>query len=129
MSDLWFDGEAERVKNTVPVERGGAFEHEFHRLLEAVAEGSSYGVEFSNDVFEIHPYCWCEKDTCPQCGTREQPNFIYKPTGFKLAWYKYALRGAYMNQETTPTELASIIDSCLDSLKRPRTVGNNKKGK
>jgi len=27
-----------------------------------------YGVEFENDVFLMHPFCWCDKDDCPWCG-------------------------------------------------------------
>src|SRR5690606_35696842 len=27
-----------------------------------------YGVEYENDVFMIHPFCWCERQDCPWCG-------------------------------------------------------------
>lgn len=26
-----------------------------------------YGVPFSNDTFQLHPYCWCEGEGCPWC--------------------------------------------------------------
>lgn len=27
-----------------------------------------YGEDFENDTFMMHPFCWCEQDTCPWCG-------------------------------------------------------------
>jgi hypothetical protein len=27
-----------------------------------------YGVEFENDTFMMHPFCWCEQEDCPWCG-------------------------------------------------------------
>lgn len=45
------------------------------------------------------------------------PNFIYKPTGFSIQWYKYALRDAYMSHDITPIEFSRIIDHCILSLK------------
>lgn len=27
-----------------------------------------YGVEFENDVFLMHPFCWCEREDCLWCG-------------------------------------------------------------
>lgn len=29
--------------------------------------GNGYGVYFENEVFSMHPYCWCEGDDCPWC--------------------------------------------------------------
>jgi len=26
-----------------------------------------YGIDYSNDVFLMHPFCWCERDDCPWC--------------------------------------------------------------
>lgn len=26
-----------------------------------------YGINFENDIFMIHPYCWCEEDNCSWC--------------------------------------------------------------
>jgi len=26
-----------------------------------------YGMEWDSDVFMMHPYCWCELETCPWC--------------------------------------------------------------
>jgi hypothetical protein len=45
-----------------------------------------------------------------------QPNFWYKPTGFKLNFYKYPLRDAYMNQNITFEELKEIMQKCKESV-------------
>lgn len=29
---------------------------------------SKYGTNFENDVFMMHPYCWCESQNCLWCG-------------------------------------------------------------
>lgn len=52
-----------------------------------------YGVNYENEVFMMHPYCWCEEDTCRWCGPEDAPNFLYKPTGGKIWWYKWIARG------------------------------------
>jgi hypothetical protein len=26
-----------------------------------------YGVEFENEIFMMHPFCWCEQEDCPWC--------------------------------------------------------------
>lgn len=45
-----------------------------------------------------------------------KPNFLYKPTGLTIEWYKYPLRDSYFNQETTLDEFKEIIDKCIESL-------------
>lgn len=29
--------------------------------------GSKYGQPFDGDTFQMHPYCWCERSSCPWC--------------------------------------------------------------
>lgn len=78
----------------------------------------NYGMDFENDVFEMHPYCWCDSEKCAQCGsTGEEANLLFKPTGFKLNWYKYAMRDAYTNQEVNPQMFQDIVAQCIESLK------------
>ena len=48
-----------------------------------------YGVDFENNIFMMHQFCWCEKDDCPWCGEEDRPNFIFKPTNAKVWWYKW----------------------------------------
>lgn len=79
-----------------------------------------YGVNIDTEVFMMHPYCWCEKDDCPWCqgcecpeesdeqcsycagGGVNAPNFVYKPTSFKVWWYKYLGRGMSYEGEGLP---------------------------
>jgi len=46
-----------------------------------------------------------------------KPNFLYKPTGFQIQWYKYPLRDSYSNQPITLKEFREIINECIKSLK------------
>lgn len=54
---------------------------------------NGYGVDYENDIFMMHPFCWCENETCRWCGEEDAPNFLYKPTGGKVWWYKWIGRG------------------------------------
>ena len=127
-----------------------------------------YGCEYENDVFMMHPYCWCEGFDCPWClscgcpneyeyrspsgelitekeffalsfddyeGRRkfdnmkfvgetcanclEQPeraaNFLYKPTGAKVNWYKYIGRGMELDGNLPRDFLAKCLESLKDS--------------
>lgn len=47
-----------------------------------------YGVDYENDTFMMHSFCWCEQDDCGWCNA-VKPNFLFKPTGCKVFWYKY----------------------------------------
>lgn len=48
-----------------------------------------YGIDYENDVFMMHHFCWCESEDCKWCGEEEAPNFVYKPTGASIHWYQY----------------------------------------
>lgn len=89
----------------------------FAPLLDILSDGTCYGSEFENDVFEMHPYCWCDGDNCKQCGTGEQYNFLHKPSGFGIRWYKYAFRDSYMNQNMGKAKFAKIVAECVKSIK------------
>lgn len=68
---------------------------------------------YENDVFTIMPYYWGDDDMI-----QALPNFVYKPTGFTLEWYKYALRSAYMSHDVTYAELTDMLRHCADSLRK-----------
>ncbi len=69
--------------------------------------------DYSNDIFSITPYCWCMTDGgCDRC---HRPNFQYKPTDFRLTWYKYPLRGNDCNREITAEEFLKMINHCSES--------------
>lgn len=74
-----------------------------------------YGVEYENDVFMMHPFCWCESDDCRWCGEENAPNFEYKPTGGKVWWYKWIGRGEEIDGEFEE----NWLQKCKDSLPTP----------
>jgi hypothetical protein len=45
------------------------------------------------------------------------PNFLHKPTGYRIEWYKYPFRDSYANQKLEPAQVRAIVGSCLDSIK------------
>ncbi len=45
-----------------------------------------------------------------------RPNFQFKPTGYKLMWYKYPLRDSYANQKLTLKQFEVMIDKCIASI-------------
>ena len=111
-----------------------------------------YGVNYENDVFMIHRYCWCERPECPWClecacqahyekngvrveryeegvesitdvecrNSREQPerapNFLHKPSGSTIRWYKWIGRSMEMELRG---EWSAIVAECLESIKGP----------
>lgn len=95
------------------------FQQAFYELTQAMGDDTGYGVHFDNATFEMHPYCWCASDACPQCGTHEQVNFWHKPSGLKIAWYKYPLRAANLNQQITLEAFDAIVTECVVSLATP----------
>lgn len=73
--------------------------------------------EYINDVFEMRTYCWCDGDSEPHengC----PPNFIHKPTGIEISWYKHAGRGITANVDWLPAlTWHKLITSCMESVK------------
>lgn len=122
----WYLGDMESGKTLRIVNSPGAFGPTRGYLVEsvvrAVAEAhekdpaawsSKYGTVVENETFSMHPFCWCEEEECPWCGPTNAPNFHYKPSGFKLWWYKYIGRGMEMNREVTSAECAEMLSRCL----------------
>lgn len=44
------------------------------------------------------------------------PNFLYKPTGFEIRFYKYPFRDSYMNQDLSVEEIKNIFKECIKSI-------------
>ena len=73
---------------------------------------SNTGAEFSNDVFSIRAYCWCDGDKHPNgC----PPNF--ECGDFKVSWYKYLGRGSSQSRALSTEEWDAIFRKCMDSIK------------
>lgn len=49
-----------------------------------------------------------------------KPNFLYKPSGYSLKWYKYPLRDSYANRKMTLPEFKEMIDECIKSVQRTK---------
>lgn len=58
---------------------------------------------------------WCESNYHKENCRLLKPNFLYKPTGFKIMWYKYPLRDSYMNQNISLDEFKEILEHCVKS--------------
>lgn len=52
-----------------------------------------YGGYIDNDVFMMHPYCWCEKEDCPWCAGCSCPEsaFHYFIDGVECSYEKWDL--------------------------------------
>ena len=82
-----------------------------------------YGAYFENDVFMMHPFCWCDRDDC--CGERVSvPNFLHKPSGTAVHWYKYIGRGMEVDLRA---DWRTVLRECVDSLpsNRPGEVSDD----
>ena len=67
---------------------------------------------FENDTFIVRPYYWGEDDEIANL-----PNFVYKPTGLEIRWYKYPMRDAYSNADVSPEDFQNILNCCEESMK------------
>lgn len=103
-----------------------------------------YGVDFENDTFMMHAYCWCDKDDCEWCfmndlsshgkkmrkillekyGNKEwsemglAPEFFYKPTGLLIRWYKWIGRDTEMSKKVSRAQWEKIYADCIKSLRK-----------
>lgn len=137
------------------------------RLVEAGHDASGgmlggeygYGAWYENDVFMMHPFCWCERGDCEWCrvcecgedaviyrvdgkvadfrtwmdadysrattdpvpenqcdncreGREAAPNFLFKPTGATVHWYKYIGRSMEVDGDF-PNDFLQV---CVDSI-------------
>ena len=64
---------------------------------------------FENETFEIRPYYWSGEG-------KNDYHFYHKPSGFKISWYKYALRDAHCNFDITYNQFVDILYDCHNSL-------------
>ena len=70
-----------------------------------------YGEHYENDMFIMRPYYWGEDED-----QMALPNFVYKPTGFEIRWYKYPMRDAYCNQDIDINTFRDMIYNCISSM-------------
>lgn len=87
-------------------------------LWEATLGDAGFGWSddhFENNTFEILPYTydWGEHSN--------SYHFYHKPSGLKIQWYKYALRGASMNLNISDNQFVDVLYDCLNSLEEGKT--------
>ncbi|SMO92249.1 hypothetical protein [Melghirimyces algeriensis] len=77
-----------------------------------------YGIAFHCDCGrkEVEDKWIAENDHLDICSV-VLPNFVYKPDGLEIEWYKYPLRGAKSNKDICFEEMRAIIDHCVRSFK------------
>ena len=86
-------------------------------LWDAIMTPKGFGwgdSDFSNDVFEFRAYRWDDETN--------DYHFHHKPSGFKIEWYKYPLRGAMCNIEITDSQFVDILNDCINSLQTNEKV-------
>ena len=134
-------------RGSFPVQRGSGREAIYGLLsLVSGNDGGGYFDPFENDVFAVSPYYWGDctcgfyddleawEATHPNASEEEYdrwckenghaddcklciPNFVYKPTGFELDWYKYPMRDSYnMNQNITLADFIKMLAHCIESV-------------
>lgn len=59
-----------------------------------------YGAKYENDVFAMHPFCWCEQEDCLWCGGCDCPedSFHFFVDGVETdyrGWMDFYMRGVY----------------------------------
>jgi hypothetical protein len=97
-----------------------------------------YGVNYENDTFMMHRFCWCGGDDCPWCcysdeegthfeeGNRKHgalpdldcgqaPNFWHKPSGARVIWYKWIGRDNSVHMPDG-VDFDAVIAECVASL-------------
>ena len=80
-------------------------------------EHKNYRGGYENDTFCVYPFWWGDDDNLEEVN---KANFIYKPTGLEIEWYKYPFRSSYMNQDLTRDELKHVFEMCYQSIVRDK---------
>lgn len=81
----------------------------FYYILGSVYEELEFS--FENDTFYMQEYNWEDEEG-------ETPNFIHKPSGFKLWWYKYPMRATESNMQITYEQFRCILYDCKNSINK-----------
>lgn len=89
--------------------KGRLLENKYQVVLED--ENGEPNYQYETDTFIVVPYYWGD-----DLEMKRKPNFVYKPTGFTLNWYKYPLRDSYMNEEISKEAFLQILEVCRVSV-------------
>ena len=84
--------------------------------------GMNSDLEYENDTFKVKAYDWGDYDELDE--DAEDPNewhFWHKPSGLKVAWYKYPLRGCGWNMSGLSHEFFyEVLKDCRNSMNRDK---------
>lgn len=72
------------------------------------------GVLYDSALFMMHPYCWCESENCEWC-EGDAANFVHKPTGLSIWWYKYIGRSMRIENPNN-ADFVKVLSECCDEL-------------
>ena len=96
-----------------------------------------YGVNYENEVFMMHQFCWCEREDCDWCAMNNKklqhklfkkygdkkfaewgytPNFWHKKSGLQIRWYKWIGRDMEFNKKITNKKWIDIFQECIKSI-------------
>lgn len=72
---------------------------------------SKYGTTFENEQFLMHPFCWCDRDSCPWCAgcsCPQSPEEVYLDGQLISDWSaaNAAILGEYMGRFTRENDKA-----------------------
>ena len=77
--------------------------------------GFDWDNTYENDTFIVKAYDWSDVEDANDW------HFWHKPSGFKLQWYKYPLRGVMCNMKITHEQFADILYDCRNSMEEGKS--------
>lgn len=89
---------------------------EYYGETDSASSNDSGG--FEDGTLSIRPFDW-GYDEDPERASR--PNFLFKPSGFNMEWYKYPWRSPMMSENLSLGEIRRIWRLCIDHLLSGRT--------
>lgn len=118
-----YQTEYRKITEAVPWTVGGRVNRKHWELVKALLEKHELPVTKSGSA--VHCTCqhqdewkaWsAENSHTSECAV-VQPNFLFKPTGFTLDWYKYPLRDSYSSKPLTKELIDEMFAECERSLR------------
>ena len=73
------------------------------------------GNDYENDTFIVRSYNWVDEDA-------NDWHFWHKPSGLKIEWYKYPLRGFEANMKITDDQFLDVLRDCTNSMEDGKAV-------
>jgi len=116
-ADACYQIEYRKIRDTTEF-----FSKEAQALIEELC--GRYGLSYPSSC-AVHCTCDYEKEWAAWSAENKhaetcalvQPNFSFKPTGFKLDWYKYALRSSYSSAPLTKEMIDEMFTECERSMR------------